>query len=449
MNHDQQLYREHIAEMRRRCDDVLERSGFDALLIGAGHPHSIFLDDQQMPFKANPHLLQWGPLQEHPGSALLIRQCQTPELFVRMPTDFWYHVPPVPELFEYSGMEIRCVADTAEIQNLVSDTRSKIAYIGEVLIEAHSYGLSHINPPDVLDSLHEHRTVKTPWEVANIRAASESAIQGHLAAAECFASGGSEYEIQLAFRAACEVTDEEMPYPAIVALNEHGSTLHYQRLARQRQQNLSLLIDAGCGVNGYASDITRSHSDDAEFGSLIEAMHELQRSLCNAALPGVDYRQLHHAAHQAIAGLLCEIGVIDASAEAAIDAGLSRHFFPHGLGHFLGLQVHDVGALYTRRAPNEQVPEGEDKHLRLTRNLAPGNVITCEPGIYFIDSLLKELRKKPQAAMINWKRVDQLRPFGGIRIEDNLHITADGNENLTREAFHLLDKNSAVSSALP
>jgi len=448
MNHDQQLYRQHIAEMRRRCDDVLERSGFDALLIGAGHPHGIFQDDQHLPFKANPNLLQWGPLQEHPGSALLVQQGQTPRLFVHIPTDFWYQTPPVPDLFEHSGMDIQCVCDPSEISRLGSDPNARIAYIGEVLVEAHSYGLNDINPPDVLKGLHESRTVKTPWEINNIREASRIAVQGHRAAAECFAGGGSEYEIHLAFRSACGVTDEEMPYPAIVALNEHGSTLHYQHLARQRQQNLSLLIDAGCGVNGYASDISRTHSDDAQFGSLIEAMHELQRNLCNAALPGVNYRQLHHAAHQAIAGLLCEIGVIDASPEAAIDAGLSRHFFPHGLGHFLGLQVHDVGALYTRRAPNEHVPEGEDKYLRLTRNLVPGNVITCEPGIYFIDSLLKELRKKPQAALINWQRVDQLRPFGGIRVEDNLHITADGNENLTREAFRLMDKHGPVPSTL-
>jgi Xaa-Pro dipeptidase len=435
MDDEQQLYQDHITELRRRYDEVLECNGLDGLLIGAGHPHGIFLDDQHLPFKANPHLLQWGPLTEHPGSALFIPRGQTPELYVHMPTDFWHRTPPVPEIFEHSGLKINLGSDP----KIAPGPSNRIAFIGEVLDEAHSFGIKTINPPDVLDSLNEFRTIKTPWEVANIRAASDIAIQGHLAAADCFAGGGSEYEIQLAFRAACGVTDEEMPYPAIVALNEHGSTLHYQRLTRQRQQNKSLLIDAGCAVNGYAADITRTHSDDAEFGALIEAMNELQRALCSAALPGVDYRELHHSAHAAITGLLCEIDVITADPQTALEAGLSRHFFPHGLGHFLGLQVHDVGALYARREANEQVPEGEDKYLRLTRKLAPGNIITCEPGIYFIDSLLDELQEKPQAAMINWQRVDQLRPFGGIRIEDNLHITGDSNENLTREAFAAVD----------
>jgi len=442
MNEEQQLYQHHIAELRQRYDDVLEGSGFDALLIGAGHPHNIFLDDQHLPFKTNPHLLQWGPLSEHPGSALYIPRGQTPELHVHMPTDFWSRIPPVPELFEHSGLKIILGSDPKEITRLGSEPGGRIAFVGEVLDESHSFGIKTVNPPDVLDRLNEYRTVKTPWEVANIHAASDIAAQGHLAAAECFAGGGSEYEIHLAFRAACSVTDEEMPYPAIVALNEHGSALHYQRLTRHRQQNMNLLIDAGCSVNGYAADITRTHSDDAEFGALIEAMHELQRSLCDAALPGVDYHELHHSAHTAITALLCEIDVITASPEVATEAGLSRTFFPHGLGHFLGLQVHDVGALYKRRTLGEEIPDGEDKYLRLTRKLAPGNVITCEPGIYFIDSLLAEVKKKPEAAMINWERVEQLRPFGGIRIEDNLHITDNGNKNLTREAFAAQESQS-------
>ena len=432
-------YSEHIAEMCRRYDEALEKSGRTALVIAAGQPHEIFLDDQHLPYKANPYLLQWGPLQEHPGSALLVRPGETPQLLVHAPVDYWHSVPPVPELLTHSGLEIISFKSRDEIARFLAKTiegsGTTTAFIGETLSPDDSFGIEAINPPELLELLNEYRTVKTAWEIANLKAASLIGVQGHLAAEQCFRGGGSEYEIQLAFRAACNATDDEMPYPAIVALNEHAATLHYQRLDRQCEQNRSLLIDAGHAINGYASDITRSHSDDPEFGSLIEAMHELQRSLCEAALPGIDYRELHHAAHHAITALLIEIGVIQATPESAIEAGLSRSFFPHGLGHFLGLNVHDVGALYTRRQPGEAVKADEDKHLRLTRSLAPGNVLTIEPGIYFIDSLLAELKTQSTAAMIDWHRVDQLRPFGGIRIEDNLHITTDGNENLTRTAF--------------
>ena len=116
----------------------------------------------------------------------------------------------------------------------------------------------------------------------------------------------------------------------------------------------------------------------------------------------------------------------------------SRTFFPHGLGHFLGLQVHDVGALLASGG-GKQIPRPDkDPYLRLTRILEPGNVITIEPGLYFIESLLEQLRQPPARKSINWPRVENFIQFGGIRIEDNIHITETGNVNLTRDAFAAL-----------
>ncbi|NND53355.1 MAG: Xaa-Pro dipeptidase [Gammaproteobacteria bacterium] len=443
MTDDHSRYRDHVATLRQRYDNALEQCRLDAVVLAAGQPHGIFLDDQHLPFKPNPHLLQWGPLREHPGSVLIVRAGEVPRLLVYTPTDFWHEIPPVPDEFAVGELQVEAVSNAGDIaaavRQIAGQCAGAIAFIGETTPATDTCGINRINPDDLLAVLNEFRTVKTDWEIDNLRAASHMGVKGHLAAREAFRGGGTEYEIQLAFRTACNATDDEMPYPAIVALNEHAATLHYQRLDRERRPNLSLLIDAGHAVNGYASDITRTHSDDAEFGALIEAMHELQRDLCTAALPGVNYRELHHAAHLAIAALLGEAGLITVAPEDAVEAGISRTFFPHGLGHFLGLQVHDVGALYTRREPGSTVPEGEDKYLRLTRTLEAGNVLTIEPGIYFIESLLNDLRGKPAAGMIDWARVDALRPFGGIRIEDNLCITGDGHENLTRRAFSALD----------
>jgi Xaa-Pro dipeptidase len=113
---------------------------------------------------------------------------------------------------------------------------------------------------------------------------------------------------------------------------------------------------------------------------------------------------------------------------------LSRVFYPHGLGHFLGLQVHDVAGLVDNDGAPLPRPEGYPA-LRLTRVLEPGNVLTIEPGLYFIDVLLREWRESGDASMIDWDRVDQLKPFGGIRIEDDVLVTEAGNEDLTRAAF--------------
>lgn len=428
-------YCAHIRDLNRHYEQGLEHAGLAAVVIGAGNPRAYFMDDQRVPFRPCPHFAQWGPLQEHPGSVMIVRAGSQPELLVYAPIDYWHQIPAIPVQFGEAGIQVQTVHNPESIKQHIATITGKTAFLGEVVESGDNFGIERVNPPDLIEHLHEGRTRKSEWELESLRKASEIAVRGHIAAEQSFQAGGSEYEIQTAYRTACQVTDNEMPYPAIVAINSNAAALHYQRLERQRGNNLSLLIDAGHAVNGYASDITRTYSEDPAFGALVEAMHELQQQLCANAMPGTDYCELHNAAHIGIAELLQEAEVITMDSSDAVAAGISKVFFPHGLGHFLGLQVHDVGALYTRRNPDEKTQLGEHPHLRLTRVLEPGNVLTIEPGLYFINSLLNELRSGPESRYINWARVKQLSPFGGIRIEDNIHITATGNENLTRNAF--------------
>jgi Xaa-Pro dipeptidase len=163
-------------------------------------------------------------------------------------------------------------------------------------------------------------------------------------------------------------------------------------------------------------------------------MDRVQQGLVARVRPGVDYKALHLEAHRAIAGVLEQAGVIRAAADDAVESGLSGVFFPHGLGHFLGLQTHDVAGLVDNRSQPIPRPEGHPA-LRLTRVLEAGNVLTVEPGLYFIDSLLQRWRREGDAALVDWQRVEELAPYGGIRIEDNVLVTESGCENLTRQAF--------------
>ena len=118
-----------------------------------------------------------------------------------------------------------------------------------------------------------------------------------------------------------------------------------------------------------------------------------------------------------------------------LETGVTSTFFPHGLGHPIGLQVHDVAGFMASDAGGTiPKPEGHP-FLRMTRTLEPGMVVTIEPGIYFIDMLLAKLKSGPHAAAVNWDAVDHLRKFGGVRIEDEVHCTEGAPENLTREAF--------------
>jgi Xaa-Pro dipeptidase len=150
---------------------------------------------------------------------------------------------------------------------------------------------------------------------------------------------------------------------------------------------------------------------------------------------GQSYPELHIHAHHVLAEVLREHGLIRLSAESAVQSGVTSAFFPHGLGHPIGLQVHDVAGFQVNESGGFIArPEGHP-YLRMTRVLEPGMVVTIEPGLYFIDMLLEELRAKPVANDIDWNKVDAFRPYGGIRIEDDVVCTDGAPENLTRDAF--------------
>jgi Xaa-Pro dipeptidase len=165
-------------------------------------------------------------------------------------------------------------------------------------------------------------------------------------------------------------------------------------------------------------------------------MDGLQQQLCAGIVPGRDYREVHLEAHLAIGGLLHAAGIVRCDAEAAVAERVTSVFFPHGVGHLLGLQVHDVAGLAADARGTQEIPR-PDGHpfLRLTRTLQPGFVVTVEPGIYFIDLLLDAARADGRGRLIDWQAVERLRPFGGIRIEDDVACTGGAPENLTRNAF--------------
>ncbi len=215
--------------------------------------------------------------------------------------------------------------------------------------------------------------------------------------------------------------------------------LHYTKHDRHRldhDHRHSFLIDAGASVNGYASDITRTYSREKdEFADLIAAFDGMQQGLCAMLRPGVNYIDVHMAAHAGVARLLHDFKFVDLDADAIVDTRLSSAFFPHGVGHFLGLQVHDVAGFHSDCLGNLiPQPEGHG-FLRLTRIVEPRMCFTIEPGIYFNDVLLGRLKANGHSSHVNWSKVDAFRKFGGIRVEDDVVITADGHQNLTRDAF--------------
>ncbi|MEJ2604302.1 MAG: Xaa-Pro dipeptidase [Gammaproteobacteria bacterium] len=432
------LYADHVAEMARRHDAALERAGADGIVIAAGEPRYAFLDDQTYPYVVNPDFNAWLPLTDAPGSYLVYQPGMRPQLAYCQPVDYWHMAPAEPAGYWPRHFDILPFDTPAGARSLLPDDLSRYVFLGEVIEPAQTLGIERINPPEVLRRLHYARSVKTGYELACLRAATYRAAGGHLAAHAAFESGASEFEIHLAYCEAAGQLDAELPYHNIVALNEHAAVLHYQRRDREPPPEIrSFLIDAGASHAGYAADITRSYaSADRGFAGLITAMHELQQDIVADVRAGVEFPELHLATHRRLAGLLLAQEIASAgSAEALVEAGVTRAFLPHGLGHLLGLQVHDVGGFMADAVGDDVAPPPEHPHLRLTRTLAADQVLTIEPGLYFIDMRLEELHGSTAGRLVNWLRVEELKPFGGIRIEDNVRVVAVGVENMTRFAF--------------
>ena len=164
-------------------------------------------------------------------------------------------------------------------------------------------------------------------------------------------------------------------------------------------------------------------------------MDALQRDIVDTVKPGVDFRQLQFETHRHLAALLVDVELATGNADTLMSTGVTTAFFPHGLGHLLGVQVHDVGGHLANDTGSTIDPPSGHPFLRLTRVLEEDMVVTIEPGLYVIDMLLRRLKNTDAEAHVNWSMVDALRPFGGIRIEDDIRVTASGHENLTRDAF--------------
>ncbi|PWC19810.1 Xaa-Pro dipeptidase [Brenneria roseae subsp. roseae] len=433
------LYHHHLATLQQRTQAVLERHQLDALLIHSGELLTVFLDDHDYPFKVNPQFKAWVPVTQVPNCWLWVDGVNPPKLWFYSPVDYWHNVAPIPDSFWTNDVDISVLRHADDIGKRLPASRQRVAYIGYIPQRAVDLGIQaeNINPQGVLDYLHYHRAYKTDYELACMKEAQKTAVVGHRAAHEAFLSGMSEFDINLAYLTATGHRDTDVPYSNIIALNEHAAVLHYTQLEQQVPSEVrSFLIDAGTEYNGYAADLTRTYSSlsDNAFAALVKDLNQEQLGLIDTVRAGVRYTDYHLQMHQRIANLLKSHQLIQGiSEEAIVENGLTTPFFPHGLGHPLGLQVHDVAGFMQDDYGTHLAAPSQHPYLRCTRILEPGMVLTIEPGIYFIESLLEPWRAGAFSQHFDWRKIDALKPFGGIRIEDNIVIHEKRVENMTRD----------------
>jgi Xaa-Pro dipeptidase len=432
-----QSYDAHFNHLREVYDRALDNHHFESLIVYSGAIKKQFLDDIPYPFFVNLQFKAIVPLCDAPESWVVWIPSDKPLLLLFQPEDFWHGTPDIPSTFWSSYFEIIPINEKEDAQQYFGNTKH-CAFLGESNESIQSWDLGQHNPDALIAELNWYRSYKTVYEQYCVAEANRITVQGHAAAQEAFYTGASELEIALAFQQACEQPEEQLAFASIIGINENAGILHYSgrdtnRIAADKRH--SLLIDAGATYNGYAADTCRTYAyRDGLYAEMITALDTAQQTIVKALKVGTQYIDNHVLTMHQLAGLLKEFQIINLEPDSAVELDLIKYFMPHNVSHFLGLQVHDVGGNQAD-ITGTLIDSNEPKH-KMRRAIEANQILTVEPGIYFIDILLKSLAKSKHRNVIGWDRIEQLKPYGGMRIEDNLLITTEGPVNFTRDAFN-------------
>ncbi len=280
----------------------------------------------------------------------------------------------------------------------------------------------------LLDSL---RLYKEQGEIEAMAEAGRISTLAHEDLMRVCRPGMTEYQLQAHFlKRTLEEGARHLAYYPIIATGQNGAILHYHDNNAVIQKGDMVLVDAGCEVNGYASDITRTFPANGKFTTIQKKIYNLVLSVQNQCIdmarPGTDWLDIHKkACHMNLEGLK-DLGLIrNIDNTTLIENDIHRVFMPHGIGHLLGLDVHDVGA-------KKATPSKEKITLRSYISLEENMAVTVEPGIYFLDIYFKSKeQRKRLKSFINWEIADQYYSVGGVRIEDDIVVTKGKPLNLT------------------
>lgn len=291
------------------------------------------------------------------------------------------------------------------------------------------------NPDHLLEALHESRVIKDEHEIAIMQRATEISAAAHLALMRETRPGMNEAEVRgrfvgLALSQGCSYE----AYGSIAAGGRNAAVLHYTKnnMPLDNQQEM-ILVDAGGTFGNYASDITRTWPIGPKFSPECRAIYEvvldMQKQVLAACVPNRQYEDMHRLANRVAAEGLLRLGILKGDLDSIVENYVTGYFMPHGIGHVIGIDTHDVGG-YPKGV--ERVDAPGIRNLRTRRMMLPGMALTVEPGLYFVDAQMEEARLKPEIAQhIDFDMVAKYRKVGGVRIEDDIVITETGHLNMT------------------
>jgi Xaa-Pro aminopeptidase len=308
----------------------------------------------------------------------------------------------------------------------------------ELLLGISSHRVKQYASVELIKAVVALRSLKSPEEVGEIEKALDISYEMYKTVMHMATPGTIEQEITGRIEGIAASYGHMVSFPIILSIN--GETLHNHYHGNTLEEKKLLLVDSGAeSPEHYASDITRTFPVGGTFTpkqkDVYQTVLNSQLAAIEAIKPGKTYKEIHLEAAAVIAGGLKDIGLMKGDIDAAVKAGAHALFFPHGLGHQLGLDVHDMEDLGENYVGYDETVQRSDQfglaYLRLAKTLQPNYVVTVEPGIYFIPALIDQWKAENKfQEFINYDAVEKYKGFGGIRIEDDVLVTEDGHRVL-------------------
>ncbi len=307
----------------------------------------------------------------------------------------------------------------------------------------------------LVNAIIEQRSIKTPAEIKEIEYALKISYEMHTTAMKMCKPGQYERTVVGSIEGLAYALGSRTSFPTIFSI--HGETLHNHDHSNEMQNGDLIVHDSGAESElHYASDITRTIPVGGKFSQQQKDIYDLvlnmQQKAIAAIKPGISYKKIHFIACETLVKGFQQLELMRGNSAEAVEAGAHALFFPHGLGHMMGLDVHEMENLGENNVGYDDHTVRSEQFganaLRFGKELEPGHVLTVEPGIYFIPMLIDQWKaQKRFSEFIDYTRVDALKDFGGIRIEDDILVEKSGCRVLGKPIPKTTDEVEEIMSA--
>jgi Xaa-Pro dipeptidase len=460
----------HAASRQRLVERLRQRSvpARAVVLLAGGVQRFKYDTDRELLFQQESFFQYLFGVKE-PGffGAIEVASGRATLFMPRLPQEWgvWFGAIHPPDHFE-EAYEVDAVRYVDEMAGALAAMKPDVLLLlqgrnsdsGLVAAPAGFPGIEDFKTDDAVlhPELSECRVAKSKAEVDVMRYVNGVTSAAHAEVMRRCRPGVMEYELEAAFlheiyaKGGCRFS----AYTSICGCGPHSGILHYGHQGApndaQLQDGQMFLDDSGGEYHGYAADVTCSYPVNGRFSpeqrAIYEAVLAANRAVQGAMRPGVAWPEMHRLAERTIATRLVDAGLLRGGVDELMAHHVPALFMPHGLGHLLGLDVHDVGGYPDGTA---RIDEPGIRSLRCGRRLEAGMVITVEPGIYFIDALLGPALADPTLArFLVPSALERFRRFGGVRIEDDVLVTVDGSDNLTHVPRDISDIESVMGGGV-